>query len=82
LAQSPNQPGGDGAEFVRRIVTDPNNVPDVMRLYGYPGASSEKDHEQLYLSPDLTDYVEVPTDAILYRMAIPADQDSHGAVCL
>jgi hypothetical protein len=56
-------------------VTDPKSVPDVMRLYGYPGASSEEAHERLYLSPDLTNYV------ILHRMAIPAEQDPHGAVC-
>jgi hypothetical protein len=83
MAQSPNQPSGDGgAEFVRKIVTDPSNVPDVMRLYGYPGASSEEDHERLYLSPDLTNYVEIPAKATLHRMAVPADQDPHGAVVL
>src|SRR5262245_39404761 len=68
-------------DFIRSIVTDPKNVPDVMRLYGYSGASSEEGHERLYLSPDLTNYVEVPTSAILHRMAVPADQDPHGAVC-
>src|SRR5262249_49971108 len=65
-----------------RIVTDPNNVPDVMRLYGYPGASSEENHERLYLSPDLTNYVEVPANAILHRMAVRHEQDPHGAVTL
>jgi hypothetical protein len=80
MAQEPRSDGG--AEFVRRIVTDPNSVPDVMRLYGYLGASSEPEHDRLYLSPDLTNYVEVPTSAILHRMAIPAAQDPHGAVTL
>jgi hypothetical protein len=70
------------SDFVSSIVTDPKNVPDVTRLYGYLGASSEEDHERLYLNPDLTHYVEVPTQAILYRMTVPADQDPHGAVCL
>jgi hypothetical protein len=64
-----------GADFVNQIVTDPKSVPGVMRLYGHPGASSEEAHERLYLSPDLTNYV------ILHRMAIPAEQDPHGAVC-
>jgi hypothetical protein len=71
-----------GAEFVRQIVTDPRNVPDVMRLYGYPGASSEEHHERLYLNPDLSQYVEVPTNAVLHRMAVPAEQDLYGAVVL
>ena len=53
-----------------------------MRLYGYPGASSEEGHERLYLNPDLTNYVEVPTAAILHRMAVPTDQDPYGAIVL
>ena len=82
MAQSQQPERGGDAEFVRRIVTDPNNVPDVMRLYGYLGASSEENHERLYLSPDLSNYVEVPASAILHRMAVPQDQDPHGAVML
>jgi hypothetical protein len=82
MAQS-QQPERDGeAEFVRRIVTDPNNVPDVMRLYGYLGASSEEHHDRLYLDPDLSSYVEVPRSAILHRMAVPTEQDPNGAVVL
>jgi hypothetical protein len=82
MAQAQRPADEGGAEFVRRIVTDPNNVPNVMRLYGYPGASSEENHERLYLSPDLSTYVEVPTNAILHRMAVPPEQDPHGAVTL
>ena len=83
MAQAPKKPeSGSGADFVSSIVTDPKSVPDVMRLYGYLGASSEEGHERLYLNPDLTNYVEVPTQAILHRMTVPAEQDPHGAVCL
>jgi hypothetical protein len=89
MAQS-DEPGGEReepraereAEFVRQIVTDPRNVPDVMRLYGYPGASSEEHHDRLYLNADLSQYVEVPTNAILHRMAVPTEQDPNGAVVL
>jgi hypothetical protein len=82
MAQS-QQPEQDGqAEFVRQIVTDPRNVPDVMRLYGYPGASSEDNHDRLYLNPELSSYVEVPQSAILHRMAVPPEQDPHGGVVL
>jgi hypothetical protein len=63
-------------------VSDPKNVPDVMLLYGYLGASSEEGHERLYLSPDLTNYVEVPRDAVLHQMAAPKEQDPHGGVTL
>jgi hypothetical protein len=82
MAQS-HQPERDGeAEFVRRIVTDPRNVPDVMRLYGYLGASSEENHDRLYLNADLSQYVEVPRNTILHRMAVPTEQDPNGAVVL
>jgi hypothetical protein len=58
MARAPHESGGektggDDASFVRDIVSDPKNVPDVMLLYGYMGASSEEGHDRLYLSPDL-----------------------------
>jgi hypothetical protein len=82
MAQSQQPERGGEAEFVRRIVTDPKNVPDVMRLYGYPGASSEEHHDRLYLNTDLSSYVEVPRSAILHRMEVPREQDPNGAVVL
>ena len=82
MAQPPRQPGAEGAAFVRDIVSDPNNVPDVMLLYGYLGASSEEGHERLYLGADLTNYVEVPANAVLHRMAAPKEQDPHGGTTL
>ncbi|MGH7210404.1 MAG: hypothetical protein ACREF1_02950, partial [Acetobacteraceae bacterium] len=83
MAQAPQHPSGEGgAEFVRRIVTDPKSVPDVMQLTGYLGASSEEGHERLYLSADLSSSIEIPTKAILHRMPVPAEHDPHGAVTL
>jgi hypothetical protein len=82
MAETQQPRGEGGAEFVRQIVTDPRNVPDVMRLYGYLGASSEDNHDRLYLNADLSQYVEVPTGAILHRMAVPAEQDPNGAAVL
>ena len=84
MAQKPDQSGDDsGAQFVRQIVTDPNNVPDVTLIYGYLGASSEEDHERLYLSTDLANYVEdFPRSAILHRVAASKEQDPHGGTTL
>jgi hypothetical protein len=83
MAQPPRQTDGDGgANFVRQIVSDPKNVPDVMLLTGYLGASSEEGHERLYLSPDLSSYVEIPTTAILNRAPLPVEQDANGGVTL
>jgi hypothetical protein len=81
MAQAPQSPGGND-NFIRRIVTDPKNVPDVMLLTGYLGASSEEAHERLYLSSDLSNYVEIPKDAILHQAPLPKEQDAHGGVTL
>jgi hypothetical protein len=67
MPQAPRQTGEGAADFIRHIVTDPKNVPDVTLLSGYLGASSEEAHERRYLSPDLTNYVEIPQAAILHR---------------
>ena len=82
MADKPAQPNPDDGSFVDRIVTDPNNVPDVMLLYGYPGASSEEGHERLYLGADLAKFVEIPTSAILHRAPTPREQDPHGGMTL
>jgi hypothetical protein len=81
MAQAPQTPGGND-NFIRHIVTDPKNVPDVTLLTGYLGASSEEAHERLYLSPDLTNYVEIPKAAILHQAPLPKEQDAHGGVTL
>ena len=44
MARAPNAAENGGENFVHHIVADPKNVPDVMMLYGYPGASSEEGH--------------------------------------
>ncbi len=81
MAQPP-RPAGNGDNFVRHIVADPKNVPDVMLLYGYSGASSEEGHERLYLSPDLSAFVEVPNASILHRAEAAKEQDPNGGVTL
>ncbi len=82
MARAPNAAENGGENFVHHIVADPKNVPDVMMLYGYPGASSEEGHERLYLAADLSRYVEVPRTAILHREHASKEQDPHGGVTL
>ena len=81
MAEAPGQPGS-GTSFVGDIVSDPNNVPEIILVYGYLGASSEADHERLYLGIDLANYVEIPSNAILHRLSAPQEQDPHGGVTL
>ena len=81
MAQAPRSSDSNDS-FIRHIVTDPKNVPDVMLLTGYLGPSSEEAHERLYLSADLTNYVEIPNSAILHQAPLPKEQDAHGGVTL
>ena len=69
-----NRSGG----FVDQVVKDPNNPPNALLLQGYLGASSEENHVRLYLDPQLSDYVEIPEDAILHTVDAPAEQSPLG----
>lgn len=63
-----------GASFIDQIVKDPRNPPKMLLLTGYLGRSSEEGHTRLYLDPELSDYVEIPNDAILH--AEPTGEES------
>jgi hypothetical protein len=72
-----NTPAG-GADFVAKIVKDPKNPPATLMLTGFLGASSEDKHTRLYFDPHLSNYAEIPNDAILYRQDA-ASEDGLGA---
>ena len=59
------------ADFVSKIVKDPNAPPNTLLLQGYLGDSSDEGHVRLYLDPQLSDYVEIPENAILHTQEIP-----------
>jgi hypothetical protein len=69
-----------GAEFVDKIVTDPNNVPDLMIIVGIPGKSSKDGYDRVYTDEALQNHVEVPTDDIVHRMPVPKAQNPFGFV--
>jgi len=65
--------------FTAHLVKDPANPPDVFLLCGYPGDSSLENYTRLYLNAELSDYFEVPDEAILHQQAAPAQLDPLGA---
>jgi hypothetical protein len=65
--------GNSGDDFVAKIVRDPKNPPATLMLTGFIGASSEEGHTRLYFDPHLSNYVEIPDDAILHTQSVPAD---------
>ena len=68
--------------FIAALVNDPAIIPDLMMLWGYPGASSKEQHTRLYTAADLSDYYDIPTDQILHAVEIPLQQNPLGAVYL
>lgn len=62
--------------FVDQLVADPDNIPDMILLNGFGGRSSLEGHTRLYLNAVLSEYYEIPTDAILYTQEAPSPTGS------
>jgi len=60
--------------LVEALVPDPGKPPQqALKLLGLPGASPSAGATRLWLDADLTSYVDVPDDAILYAKELPDD---------
>src|SRR5262245_2376386 len=55
-----------GSTFVGKVVKDPKKHVAALLLSGFLGPSSEKDHTRLYFDAQLSQYVEIPDQAILH----------------
>jgi hypothetical protein len=69
-------------ELVAKLVKDAQAPPDVLLLSGFVGTSSEEGHTRLYFDPQLSDYVEIPNDAILHAQEVAKDQSPLGGTLL
>jgi len=67
------------ADFIGRVVEDANNPPQTRMLTGWFGDSGEEGYRRLYTDAELSSYVDIPTDAILYTEPI-RDAQPAGAV--
>ncbi len=54
------------ADFIGRVVSDPKNPPETRMLTGWFGESGEEGYRRLYTDAELTNYIDIPDDAILY----------------
>ncbi|BBL70809.1 hypothetical protein [Methylogaea oryzae] len=68
--------------FVDTLAADPDNIPEMVSLSGFVGKSSLADHTRLYLNVVLSEYYEIPTDAILHSIRLPASVSPFGVSCL
>jgi len=67
------------ADFISKVVKDPQAPPNTILLEGYVGTSSETGYTRLYFDPQLSSYVEIPNEAILHTQEIPKEQSPLGA---
>src|SRR5438046_1109699 len=66
------------ADFVGRVVSDAKNPPETRMLTGWLGDAGEEGYKRLYTDAELSNYVDIPADAILYTEPIRDVQPSGG----
>lgn len=72
----------DEEEFVTHLVPDPSQLPDVVLLSGFCGRSSRPGHSRLYVTPELTAFVDVPEEDIVHSQAVDRDRSALGGTFL
>lgn len=65
-------------EFIQKLVPDPSQPPDVGLLTGYLGKSSRPGHSRLYLTLELSSYVDIPDADILHTQSLKNDGNLLG----
>ena len=69
-------------EVVQHLVPDPSAVPEVKILSGFLGKSSRDGHWRLYLTPELSEYIEIPEEAVLRSQKLDNEQSPLGGTIL
>lgn len=54
--------------FVDVLVTNPDQIPDMILLNGFSGKSSLEGYTRLYLNAVLNEYYEIPADCVLHTV--------------
>ena len=65
--------------IVEKIIDDPSSPADAVVLTGFPGNSDRSGHQRLYLSPDLSSYVDIAEDDILHSEELPTEHSPLNA---
>ena len=68
--------------LVKRLVPNPDEVPDLVAVAGWIGKSTKQTHRRLYLTPSMTAYLEVPTDEIVHAEKIGDVESGLGGTML
>src|SRR6476620_10535716 len=62
------------ADFIGRVVSDAKNPPETRMLTGWLGDAADEGYRRLYCDAELSAYVDIATDAILYTEPIRDSQ--------
>jgi len=65
-------------EFIKNLVPDPSLPPDVMLLSGFSGRSSRPGHWRLYLTPEVTSFIDIPEADIVHSQPLDKNQNPLG----
>ena len=68
--------------LVKKLVPDPNVLPDVVVMTGYIGRSLRDGFIRLYLSPQLDSYREIPTAGIVHQHELDHEYAPFGGSAL
>jgi hypothetical protein len=63
---------------IDRLVPNPAEVPDVRCYYGLVGNSASKDSWRLYLSPNLTNYIEFSKKDVVHYEPLKSEEKPLG----
>ena len=66
------------ADWVAKVVKEPDKPADALTLTGYLGDSAKDDHVRLYFEIDLSSWVDIPTADVLHGQRLPAEQSPLG----
>ncbi|HEY3571709.1 MAG TPA: hypothetical protein VGP73_27525 [Thermoanaerobaculia bacterium] len=67
------------ADFVARVVKDAKSPPEARLLTGWLGDAAQEGERRLYTNPELSCYIDIPTDAILHTEPV---RDAQPAGCV
>jgi hypothetical protein len=68
------------ADFIEHVVGDAKNPQETRMLTGWFGESGEEGHRRLYTDAELSNYIDIPDDAILHSEPLKDVQPSGGVI--
>jgi hypothetical protein len=68
------------ADFIGHVVGDPKNPQETRMLTGWFGESGEEGYRRLYTDAELSNYVDIPDDAILHSESLKDVQPSGSVI--